>query len=100
MDDAGRALAAQADPDAEGIAAALRALLARIAAGEEVDAGVGVSKGQGRVDIVQGADVPIDKVCSWGSETRAVLLVVAVVGLLAHRDRGGWIVCGTFTHRV
>ena len=62
MDDAGRALAAQADPDAEGIAAALRALLARIAAGEEVDAGVGVSKGQGRVDIVQGADVPVDKV--------------------------------------
>ena len=62
MDDAGRALAAQADPDAEVIAAALRALLARIAAGEEVDAGVGVSKGQGRVDIVQGADVPVDKV--------------------------------------
>ena len=50
-------------------AAVMAAFDARMAAAEEVDVNVAVDLGQGHVNIVPGADVPVDKV---GSGVRGV----------------------------
>ena len=85
---------AQADAGpGDADAAVMAAFDARMAAGAEEDVNVAVDLGQGRVNIVPGADVPVDKVGPSSGSRHSGRLVVVEDCFCAHTTepkRAAW----------